>query len=194
MYISLYKWDNFSDKPSFWYPIWGDGKRDGAPYNEEWDDGNNIDLDGCNGAWKVENNYIWLNSSGIDVWVSAYSPPVIKSTSFDSKILQITVEFDQVMMKQELTDFDMNVDISGPNSPYSVSWSANFDKNNLIINFISSPLLLGRDNENIQLQTINVKKFNSEHGISMLSTNLFIFEVSGLPPADSVQSGGSGIS
>ena len=164
---SGYKWDNFSDKPSFWYPICGDGKRDGAPYNEEWDDGNNIDLDGWNGVWKVENNYVWQNSSGIDVWVTTFSPPVIKSTTFDSKTFQITVEFDQVMMKENLTDFDMSIDISGPNSPYSISWSSNFDKKNLIISFSSSPVLLGCIGEIIRLQLIDVRKFKSEHNISM---------------------------
>ena len=191
---SGYKWDNFYDKPSFWYPIWGDGKRDGAPYNEEWDDGNNIDLDGCDGAWKVEKNYLWLNSSGIDVWVTTYSPPVIKSNSFDSKTLQITIEFDQVMKNQNLTDFDMSIDISGPNSPYDISWSAKFDKNNLIISFGSTPVLLGGLGEIIRLQLIDVKKFNSEHDISMLASSLFTFEVSGLPPSDSAKSGGSSAS
>ena len=191
---SGYKWDNFSDKPSFWYPIWGDGKRDGAPYNEEWDDGNNIDLDGCNDAWKVEKNYVWLNSSGIDVWVTTYSPPVIKSNSFDSKTLQITVEFDQVMKNQNLTDFDMTIDISGPNSPYDISWSSKFDKKNLVISFSSTPVLLGGLGEIIRLQLIDVKKFNSEHDISMLASSLFTFEVTGLPPSDSAKSGGSSAS
>ena len=191
---SGYKWNNFSDKPSFCYPIWGDGKRDEAPYNEEWDDGNNIDLDGWSGKWKVENNYIWSNSSGVDVWVTAYSPPVIKSATFDSKSFQITIEFDQIMKKQNLTDMDMIIDISGENSPYSVSWSANFDKKNLIISFSSSPVLLGGIGEVVRLQLIDVTKFTNEHDISMLASSLFTFNVAGLPASDSVKSGGSSAS
>ena len=191
---SGYKWNNFPDKPSFWYPIWGDGKRDGIPYNEECDDGNNIDLDGCSGICKVENNYVCSNLTGIDICTTTFSSPLIKSTNFDSKLLQIVVEFDQEMMKQELTDFDMNLDINGPNSPYSVSWTANFDKEKLKIGFSSNPILVGGVNEIIRLQTINVKKFNSKHDISMVAPRLFSFEVSGLPPSDSAQSGGSGAS
>ena len=87
-----------------------------------------------------------------------------------SKTFQITVEFDQVMMKENLTDFDMSIDISGPNSPYSISWSSNFDKKNLIISFSSSPVLLGCIGEIIRLQLIDVRKFKSEHNISMLAS------------------------
>ena len=191
---SGYKWDNFSNKSSFWYPIWGDGKRDGSPYNEEWDDGNNIDLDGWSGNWKVEKNYIWSNSSWIDVWVTTYSPPVIKSTTFDSKTFQIIIEFDQIMKKQNLTDMDMIIDISGENSPYTVLWSANFDKKNLMISFNSSPVLLGGIGEVVRVQLIDVIKFTSEYDISMLASSLFTFNVAGLPASDSVKNGGSSAS
>ena len=191
---SGYKWNNFSNKPSFCYPIWGDGKRDGAPYNEEWDDGNNIDLDGWSGKWKVENNYIWSDSSGIDVWVTTYSPPVIKSATFDSKSFQITIEFDQIMKKQNLTDMNMIIDISGENSPYTVSWSANFDKKNLMISFSSFPVLLGGIGEVVRLQLIDVTKFTCEHDISMLASSLFTFNVGLLPASDSVKNGGSSAS
>ena len=126
--------------------------------------------------------------------MTTYSPPVIKSATFDSKAFQIAIEFDQIMKKQNLTDMDMIIDISGENSPYTVSWSANFDKNNLIISFSSSPVLLGGIGEVVRLQLIDVTKFSSEHNISMIASSLFTFNVSILPASDSVKSGGSSAS
>ena len=98
------------------------------------------------------------------------------------------------MLQQNLTSFDMSVDISGPNSPYSVSWTSTFEKSNLKISFSSAPVLLGGVNEIVLVQLIDVTKFKSEHNISILSTNLFIFKVSGQPPSESTQSGCSGAS
>ena len=134
------------------------------------------------------------NSSGVDVWVTTFSPPVIKSTTFDSKTLQIVIEFDQTMIKQNLTDFDMNIDINGPNSPYSISWNSTFDKKILLISFSSTPILLGGVGEIISIQLVNVRMFKCEHDISILASSLFTFEVTGLPPSDSAQSGGSSAS
>ena len=187
-----FKCHNYADKPSFWYPNWGDGIRDTTSYNEEWDDGNNIDFDGWSGKCKVEANYVWNHGVHGDVCETKYSAPVIKSSTFDSKPLQVTIEFDQIMLQQNLTSFEMSVDISGPNSPYSVSWTATFDKSNLRISFSSAPVLLGGINEIVLVQLIEVSKFKSEHSISIFSTNLFTFKVSGLPPSESTQSGGSG--
>ena len=188
-----FKWDN-TKQPSFWYPSWGDKIRDTSPSVEEWDDGNNMNLDGWSGSCKVEANFTCSNSTGVDIWVTKYSQPIIKNSSFDSKSLQIIIEFDQVMSKQEVTDFDIVLDIIGPNSPYSISWSTLFDNRIFKISFSSSPALLGGINERVRLQLINVLKFESEHAIAMLSPALLTFQVSNLVPSESVQSGGSGVS
>ena len=115
-----------------------------------------MSLDGCSGQWKVETNYVWSNQTGVDIWVTKYSQPSIKSSTFDSKSLQITIEFDRKMMKQNVTDFDLILDVIGPNSPYSVFWSASFEDKKFKISFTSSPSLLGGINESIRLQLVNV--------------------------------------
>ena len=186
---------NFLSKPSYWSPLWGNGVRDNSPVAEECDDGNNIDLDGWSGKWTVEKNYEWASStSGPDVCKTIYSAPVIKSNTFDQTLLKIVIEFDKVMKKQNITLFDMELDVFGPNSPYSVSWSAEFDKNLLKISFTSSPVLLGGIGEKVQLQLINVLAFKSEYDISMEAPKLFEYTVYALSSYSSVQSGGSGAS
>ena len=115
---SGYKWENYSAKASYWYPYWGNGAIDSS---EEWDDGNNFDLDGWSWKCMIEDNYSWRkNSQEIDVWNSKYSAPTISKASFDSKSLQISIEFDQIMTKQNLTDVDLHIDITGLNSPYLI--------------------------------------------------------------------------
>jgi cysteine-rich repeat protein len=57
-----------SPTPYVWVEIWGDGLRYG---NELWDDGNQIDNDGCSSdCMTVEFNYIWVGGSNtsIDSW------------------------------------------------------------------------------------------------------------------------------
>ena len=189
-----FKCDNFSNKPSFCYPHWGDGKRDSVLYGEEWDDGNNMNLDGCDGNWKVEANFVWSSLTGIDIWITKYSPPVVSKSSFDSSTLQITLEFDQIMMIQNISDFDISVDIFGPNSPYSISWNTSFDSKTFKVRFFSSPSLLGGVNEVLRLQIINVLKFKSEHQITILAPKLFTFTVPELPASESAKSGGSSAS
>ena len=188
-----FKCDN-SKKPSFCYPHWGDGKRDLAPFYEEWDDSNNLSMDGWDGNCKVEKNYVWDNSTGIDICKTIFTAPIIATNILDIKSFQITLSFDQVMLNQNLTDFDLNLDVIGPNSPYSVSWSASFIKKNIIISFSFTPLLIGGVNEKIILQIINVQRFKSEHDIPMISPQLFSYIVPSLPASASSQAGGSGAS
>ena len=154
-----FKCHNYIDKPSFWYPNWGDGIRDTDPFNEQWDDGNNMDLDGWSGDCKVETNYVCNSGVHGDICKTIFSAPIIKNSIFDSKLLQVTIEFDQIMLQQNLTSFDLSVDISGPNSPYSVSWTTTFDKAYFKINLSSTPVLLGGVNEIVLVQLIDVSKF-----------------------------------
>ena len=190
-----YNWTNFSDKPSFWYPLWGNGKRDTTPFIEEWDDGNNLDLDGCNSKWKVEKSYNCIqNLSGIDICKTIYSPPDIISSNFDQLTFQIVIEFDQAMLKQNLTSFDMDLDIIGQNSPYSVAWTAEYDKNKLKISFTTSPVLLGGIGEKIRLQFTNAAAFKNMNEIAIKELKLLEFTVCAFSSSEYVQSGGSGVS
>ena len=44
----------------FWFEIWGDGVVKYDPIQTlQWDDGNNIDGDGCGANWTIENLYHW---------------------------------------------------------------------------------------------------------------------------------------
>ena len=159
---------NYSSKPSFCSPLWGNGIRNISPNAEECDDGNNINLDGWSGECLIEKNYIWTQDiSGIDIWTSVYSAPIIKSKTFDVTILQITLNFDQTMMQQNVTLLDMQLDATGPNSPYDIKWIAKFDKKDFKISFISTPTLLGGIGEKIRLQLSNVLAFKSEHDINL---------------------------
>ena len=152
---TAFKYINFSDIPSFWYPNWGDGIRDQEPYLEQWDDGNNVDLDGWSGTCQIEENYTCQpNFNGVDVCTTQYTPPIIKSTTFYTEQLQIAITFDQKMKNLNVTDFDINLDINGPNSPYSILWSANFDGVVFKISLTTSPVLLGGINEIIKLQLL----------------------------------------
>ena len=129
-----------------------------------------------------------------DVCTTIYKQPVILTTSFDPKTLKIVVEFDQVMLNQNVSSFDVNVDVSGPNSPYSVSWSASFSQKQFIVNFSMSPALLGDIGETVLLQLITVTKFKSEHEIPKAAPQQFTFSVAALSASESTKSGGSSAS
>ena len=97
-------------------------------------------------------------------------------------------------MNQTISSFDANVDVSGPNSPYTVSWSTSFSEKQLTVSFSVSPQLIGGVSETILLQLITVTKFKSEHQISMISPKQFTYTVSAFSASDSTQNGGSSAS
>ena len=124
-----YDWSNVSGKSSFWFPLWGNGIRDSVSIAEEWDDGNDISFDGWSKSCKIEKNYICIQSTaGPDQWSTKYPSPIIKNSTFDATNLLITIEFDQLMQKQNITIIDMSLEITGPNSPYISKWNAEFEK------------------------------------------------------------------
>ena len=172
-----FKWDN-SKHPSFCFPYWGDGKRELLPFYEECDDENNLSMDGWDKSWRVETNYLWDNSTGVDIWKTKFLPPIITSSIFDLNKFQLITSFDQTMMTQNITEFDMSIDASGPNSPYLLSWSASFTQKKLVISFSVSPALLGGEKEKIIMQIINVQKFKSEYEIPMIAPQLLNYVVS----------------
>ena len=192
---SGFKWNNFSYKPSFWYPRCGDGVRDNTPPVEEWDDGNNFDTDGWSKTWKVEFNYAWNpGSTGADVWATIYPAPKVTGSKFDPTLSQITINFDQIMLDQNMTGIDINLDASGQNSPYSISYTTNFTNNQFIVSMIVTPIFLGGIGETVLLQLLTTTKFKSEHLIPMSIPQEFKFTVPSLTASDSVQSGGSSAS
>ena len=155
--------------PSYWHPVCGDGYRIQTK-GEEWDDNNNADDDGWSSLCKIETNYVWSNATGVDNCTTIYPAPKVVSYDLNLEKFQITIEFDQTMMKQELTRNDLALDIFGVNEPYFVTWSANFDQKKLIIDFTNSPALIGGLNEKINLELKNIKKFKSLYEISLLSS------------------------
>ena len=155
--------------PSKWYPICGNGYRNQTD-GEEWDDNNSMDEDGWSSECKIETNYKWSNATGADICTTPYSAPEITSLDLDTEKLQITIGFNQIMMKQELTNDDMELNVEGINEPYSITWSAYFDKNKLIVDFTCSPALIGGSNEEIFLDLIKTKKFKSLYEIPLLSS------------------------
>ena len=165
-----------------------------SPYVEEWDDGNNINFDGWSGDCKVEFNYVCSNATGVDVWKTIYDAPEVLSSSYDNKLNRITITFDQVMLNQNLTDFDINLEISGPNNPYTLSMNYTFSQNNLIFYFTPSPALVGGVGEMVNIQLIEVTKFKSFHKIPLKSMKIFRFEVLALEVNESTKSAGSGAS
>ena len=165
-------WDN-NKMPSFWFPACGDGYRNGTE-GEEWDDRNNVNYDGWSSICKVEPNYACSNATGVDICKTIYQAPKIISKGLVLEKLKISIEFDEIMMKQELTNFDLRLDIYGVNAPYYVTWNANFDQNKLIIDFVCSPVLIGGSIETINLILIDTKKFKSLHEIPLISSQEFI--------------------
>ena len=156
-----YKWKTLPDNTVLCYPNWGDGVRDTSPYVEDWDDGNNFDFDGCSNNWKIEFNYNCTYDSvkKADICNTIYDAPVILNSTFDSKTNQITVNFDQNMLSQTVSHADITIDITGPNSPNTVSWSSNFVKNSYQISFTSTPILFGGIGEVITFKIIEINKF-----------------------------------
>ena len=178
-----FKWDDpIPNVPSYCYPNWGDGDKDTSPYYEEWDDGNNFDFDGCSKACKKEFNYDCTYDSikKADVWQTIYDTPVILNSTYDSKANQITVNFNQTMLNQTVSLNDIDLEISGPNSPYAVSWSSIFVSNSFQINFTSTPILFGGIGEVITFKIIEINKFKSYHQIPIKSAAQFTFKVMSL--------------
>ena len=54
-----YWYGGTSTSPDKWNEIWGDGIRFGTGGIHYWDDGNNINGDGCSSSWIIEDYYSW---------------------------------------------------------------------------------------------------------------------------------------
>ena len=192
---SGYNWINYSTKPSFWYPIWGDKTIQTSPILEECDDGNNMNYDGWSANWKVEANYVCsTNSQGYSDWAIQHSPPNAIGSSLDIDSHQITIEFDQIMLNQSITNTDIKLEIDGPNSPYITSWTSNFYQKLLIISFSSSPVLIGGKDEVITIKLENILKFKNKYYTPIVNEKTFELDVPNFSINPKVQSVSNGAS
>ena len=144
---------------------------------------------------KIVNNQYFSNFwEGLVKDFTVYPRPKVILSTLDPIKLQIIVEFDQMMLNQSITDFDINLDVAGPNSPYSVTYKATFLNDKFIIDFSMTPSFLGGVGEMVLLQLLTVTKFKSDRLIPMLSPAVFNFQVGVLAASESSQSGSSSAS
>jgi cysteine-rich repeat protein len=190
-----FKCINYSDKPSFWYPNWGDGIRDSFPTVEDWDDGNNMDDDGCSKECKVEPTYICTpNGSGVDEWTTIYPRPIVVSNELDTTLSIIKIKFDQEMYEYSIKDGDVDLYMDGPNSPYFLSWTSKFENDTFTVSYSVSPSILGGIGESIKLVLANIKAFKSINLIPMSSPLTFDYSFGALEASAGTQTGGKGAS
>lgn len=189
-----YKCIHYATDPWFWHPYWGDGIRDIISVTETCDDGNNMNFDGWDYTWQVEENYSCDNSTGIDVCTTIYTTPVPVSNKYDELTNTITVEFDQDMLEQPINETDIILYLDGPNGPYTATWEAEFSGNQFIVKFVPSPILIGGVGEWIQLQLAEIKAFKSNYSITMYSNQVYDFNVPMLPASASTKISGKGAS
>lgn len=98
------------------------------------------------------------------------------------------------MKTTTLTSIDMQIDVSGPNSPYSITWSTSFSNNTFTVKFSSEPPIVGGLGETLTLYLLNVEAFKSEHLIPMSSPLSYSYPFSALDPSAGTESGGKGAS
>ena len=134
------------------------------------------------------------NGAGVDVCTTQFERPVPQTHSFDVSSNVITIEFSQTMMNTNLTAMDLQLTVTGPNPPYSVTWSAQFDAKKLTVSFSPSPLLLGGSGEVVKLQLLNIEAFKSDKKIPMSAPLTLVFEVPEIPPSAATEAGGTGAS
>jgi len=79
------------------------------------------------------------------------------------------------MKNYPLTDAEIAVEISGPNSPYMVIWSAKFSGKELIITYLPTPLIIGGIGEVLVIQFINVQAYKSQHEMPISSPSIYTF-------------------
>ena len=151
--------------------------------------------DGCSSACQVEPGYTWVHpSGGEDICTTSYTRPVVTSSSIDIVQSQILILFDQTILSQIIDDNDISISITGPNLPYSVSWIASFDKNQLIVSFSSTPIIVGGNGETVTLTLVKADTFKSEHLIPILSSKVISFVLPKTEPSKGTQSSGAGAS
>ena len=93
-----------------------------------------------------------------------------------------------------MTDLDLNIFASGPNSPYNIVWTSEFTNKDFVLTFTVTPNIVGGIGEYIQLELINVNGFKSSHNIPMKNPQILKFTCNSLEASSSSQSSGAGAS
>jgi hypothetical protein len=112
----------------------------------------------------------------------------------DMTLLIIKIKFDQEMYEYSIKDGDVDLSLSGPNSPYSLSWTSKFENDTFTVSYSVSPPILGGVGENIKLVLANIKAFKSIHLIPMSSPLTFDYSFGELEASAGTQTGGKGAS
>lgn len=126
--------------------------------------------------------------------VTKYDPPSVVSATLDQTQSQISVVFDQQMIAQDLTFMELILDTFGPNSPYSVTWSASFTNATLLISYACSPLLVGGIGEIVELQLTDVDAYKSMYKLSIKTPVKLSLTVAGLNPSEQAETSSTGAS
>ena len=93
-----------------------------------------------------------------------------------------------------VTNQEVLITVTGPNSPYSVSWSSIFKDKKFVVDIIITPTLIGGVGEVIELQIAEIQSFKSDKNIPMDSPQTYEFTILAMPVDESASSGGSGAS
>jgi hypothetical protein len=97
------------------------------------------------------------------------------------------------MKDTKIVDNDISLVLTGP-SAYSVTWKASFVDNKLIINFDSSPTIIGGEGEIVSLKLANVKAFQNLYNIPITTPYGFTFDASKPASSANIQSASNGAS
>ena len=98
------------------------------------------------------------------------------------------------MTNYSITDNDMTVSISGPNSPYQVTWSPSWSDTLLTVTYSSTPIIIGGVGEVLTVDMNNVDAYKSAHDIPISSTLQYTFEFEELEAGATSQSASTGAS
>jgi hypothetical protein len=92
-----------------------------------------MDFDGCSKTCQVETNYVCttITVGEPDVCETIYPRPTVVSNTFDELTNIITIEFDQPMLDQNITDEDALLFIETPGIETSFTHNMKFEGKSL---------------------------------------------------------------
>jgi cysteine-rich repeat protein len=161
-----WSWTDDIKKLSHWEYLCGNSKRDHV--DEEWDDGNNVDHDGCTNC-KVDERYQCVGGS---------------PTTMDSCSIKPTAELEEISIQNELTikfsqpiqiislDSALGLTITGPVSPYKFTYTKKFkDNTTLLVNITMTSPMQG-NKEDIYTLNFDTTQFITSKNINLLTETL----------------------
>jgi len=160
--------------------------------SEECDDKNNFDFDGCSSDCKVEFNYNCVHNGILDECTSIYSPPTVESHSINTQTSSIEIVYSEFLYQTTIKNDDIEIAASGPNIPYSITWSATIYDNRLIVNYKSDPVIIGGNEEIVIMKIANVKAIMSQHQIPISSPEEYFYDLSVIESSAAAESANTG--